>query len=97
MFIKRVVAIAGDSVEVCILVKLLSFLVLHYPLNGLISCLVQVHDGKLIVNGTAQDEDYILEPSDYEMESMVLLCTCFQFESYITYPGENSIYVSLLL
>ncbi|KAG2320651.1 hypothetical protein Bca52824_013864 [Brassica carinata] len=32
---------------------------------------VEVCDGKLLVNETVQEEDFVLEPIDYEMEPMV--------------------------
>jgi signal peptidase I len=30
-----------------------------------------VRDGKLFVNGVVQDEDYVLEPHNYELELVV--------------------------
>lgn len=41
------------------------------PSNGLICCLIQVRDGKLLVNGIAQNEEFILEPLQYEMDPVV--------------------------
>lgn len=32
---------------------------------------MQVRDGKLFVNGIAQDEDFILEPPEYDMDPVV--------------------------
>ncbi|CAN8295243.1 unnamed protein product [Cochlearia groenlandica] len=44
---------------------------------------VEVCDGKLLVNDNVQDEDFVLEPIDYEMEPM------FVPEGYVFVLGDN--------
>ncbi|XP_009118473.1 probable thylakoidal processing peptidase 2, chloroplastic [Brassica rapa] len=44
---------------------------------------VEVCDGKLLVNNTVQEEDFVLEPIDYEMEPMLVP------EGYVFVLGDN--------
>lgn len=44
---------------------------------------VEVRDGKLLVNGMLQDEEFVLEPHNYEMEPMLVP------EGYVFVLGDN--------
>jgi len=44
---------------------------------------VEVRDGKLLVNGVLQDEDFVLEPHNYDMETMLVP------EGYVFVLGDN--------
>ncbi|XP_073020941.1 thylakoidal processing peptidase 1, chloroplastic-like [Primulina eburnea] len=57
VFIKRVVATAGDSVE--------------------------VRDGRLVINGIAQEEDFISEPLEYELDLLIVP------EGHVFVMGDN--------
>ncbi|OEL32637.1 putative thylakoidal processing peptidase 2, chloroplastic [Dichanthelium oligosanthes] len=57
VFIKRVVAKGGDTIE--------------------------VRDGSLLVNGVVQDEEFVLEPADYEMDPLTVP------EGYVFVLGDN--------
>lgn len=57
VFVKRLVATAGDYIEVC--------------------------NGKLFVNGVAEDEEFILEPLAYKMEPTLVP------KGYVFVLGDN--------
>ncbi|CAD6224711.1 unnamed protein product [Miscanthus lutarioriparius] len=44
---------------------------------------VEVHDGKLFVNGVVQDEEYVLEPHNYELEPVLVP------EGFVFVLGDN--------
>uniref|UniRef100_A0A0A9CRB1 signal peptidase I n=1 Tax=Arundo donax TaxID=35708 RepID=A0A0A9CRB1_ARUDO len=45
--------------------------------------IVEVHDGNLLVNGVIQDEEFVLEPADYEMDPLTVP------EGYVFVLGDN--------
>ncbi|PAN44856.1 hypothetical protein PAHAL_9G075400 [Panicum hallii] len=45
--------------------------------------IVEVRDGNLLVNGVVQDEEFVLEPADYEMDPLTIP------EGYVFVLGDN--------
>ncbi|XP_062214435.1 uncharacterized protein LOC133915330 [Phragmites australis] len=45
--------------------------------------IVEVRDGKLLINGVVQDEEFVLEPTDYEMDPLTVP------EGYVFVLGDN--------
>ena len=106
VFIKRIVAKAGDCVEVRYFhlfewFHWVSILHSYCPFWTQIKLwwnfptpwahfvlLLQVRDGKLLVNGVAQNEKFILEPLSYNMDPVVIYPTLYWLNTHL-YLGEH--------